>query len=108
MMVFSRTGLNLQQRLEYMSRAIICSKSCSRRGDLLETLEDKVEVAQIQKNILDSIMTRIAAISAMVAEEDTSGELKTLQDAVPKLNSQLLTITQVILSKHLLETVQPR
>jgi len=91
-----RTGLNLQQRLEYMSRAIICSKTCSRRGDLLETLEDKAEVAQIQKNILECINAKIANLSLMSAsEEDTSGELKALQDVVPKLNSQLLTITQV-------------
>lgn len=77
-----------------MSRAIICSKSCSRRGDLLETLEDKVEVAQIQKNILDGITSKISRLLRVPGSENDS-ELKLLQDAATKLNSQLLSITQV-------------
>jgi len=66
---------------------------------MLEVLEDKVEVAQIQKNILDSVMSKISAISSMASDEDNAGELKIYQDAVPKLNSQLLTITQVLMTK---------
>lgn len=77
-----------------MSRAIICAKSCSRRWDLLDALEDKVEVAQIQKSILDSINSKIAKILRTQGAENDS-ELKLLQDSVVKLNSQLLSITQV-------------
>jgi hypothetical protein len=84
-----------------MSRAIICSKSCARRGELLETLEDKVEVAQIQRNILDSINSKIAnLLDSRGSSEDMSSDLKILQDASLKLNSQLLSITNVSINLY--------
>ncbi|CAL8074629.1 unnamed protein product [Orchesella dallaii] len=89
------TGLNLQQRLEYLSRAIICCKSTSRRGDLLDVLEDKLDVARIQKSILDSISLKVSAIVSSGTTEEVSSELKNLQDAIDKLNSQLMNITQL-------------
>ncbi|ODN01638.1 hypothetical protein Ocin01_05049, partial [Orchesella cincta] len=89
------TGLNLQQRLEYLSRAIICCKSTSRRGDLLEILEDKLDVARIQKSILDSISLKVSAIASSGTTEEGSSELKNLEEAIEKLNSQLMNITQL-------------
>ena len=57
------TEINLQQRIEYLSRAIICVKSgemCleSHRGgtgQLLHDLEEKMEVARVQLHILESL-----------------------------------------------------
>ena len=57
------TEINLQQRIEYLSRAIICVKSgeiCmeSHRGgtgQLLHDLEEKMEVARVQLQVLDSL-----------------------------------------------------
>ena len=57
------TEINLQQRIEYLSRAIICVKSgemCleSHRGgtgQLLHDLEEKMEVARVQLQILETM-----------------------------------------------------
>lgn len=73
---------------------MVCTKASSQRSDILSTLEDKVEVAQIQKRILDSINGRINAIMQTPGAEDDA-EVKLFQEAALKLNSQLLNITQV-------------
>lgn len=45
-----RTDVNLQQRIEYLSRSIMCAKSSSTRtssaveGEFLHELEEKMEV----------------------------------------------------------------
>lgn len=85
----------MQQRLEYLSRAIMCCKSTSRRGELLEILEDKLDVARIQKGILDSINSRITAVTSRSRAGEMPPELKGLEEAAEKLNSQLMNITQV-------------
>ena len=47
-----RAALGLEERLEYMSRAVMCAKSCnmataaSRVGELLHELEEKMEVGE--------------------------------------------------------------
>jgi len=95
---FHRTGLNLQQRVEYLSRAIICAKSCFRRGNILESLEDKLEVAQIQKQILDCVSDKLQSLCASGStsgEDRNEGDVKLLQDAAHRLNSQLFNISVV-------------
>lgn len=89
----------MQQRLEYLSRAIICCKSTSRRGDLLEVLEDKLDVARIQKSILDSVNVKISSMSPRgPTTEQVPPELKAYEEAGEKLNAQLMNITQVCLN----------
>ncbi len=85
----------MQQRLEYLSRAIICCKSTSRRGDLLEVLEDKLDVARIQKSILDSVNVKISSMSPRGPTDQPPPELKAYEEAGEKLNAQLMNITQV-------------
>ena len=61
--------LTLTQRIEYLSRAAMCAKSCTLSGagvsavggsgggggDFLHEIEEKLEVAQLQLQIMDSI-----------------------------------------------------
>jgi len=77
-----------------MSRAIMCCKSTSRRGDILSSLEDKLDVARIQKSILDSIIVRISSLSTNPSGE-ASAEVKNLEEAAEKLNSQLMNVSQL-------------
>ena len=82
--------------MEYLSRAIICCKSCSAQGELLEQLEAKLEVAQIQKMILEWVNNKLQ--SQMGGGGEDGGQkidTKTLQDLANRLNSQLFSITTV-------------
>jgi nuclear pore complex protein Nup155 len=53
--------LKLQQRIEYLSRAAVCARSVTSHiatpgdGDFLHELEDKMEVARLQKQIVDCL-----------------------------------------------------
>uniref|UniRef100_A0A182NTM8 Nucleoporin Nup133/Nup155-like N-terminal domain-containing protein n=1 Tax=Anopheles dirus TaxID=7168 RepID=A0A182NTM8_9DIPT len=53
-------GISLQQRIEYLARAVMCMRSESvgfsaHNGVLLKDLEDKLEVAQIQRQVYDAL-----------------------------------------------------
>ncbi len=75
-----RSDLELDERLEYISRAVMCAKSCnlatsaSRAGEILHELEEKMEVARIQLGVLDALNLRprtpeVAAAIGMLNEE---------------------------------------
>ncbi|CAG7786478.1 unnamed protein product [Allacma fusca] len=92
------TNLNLYQRMEYLSRAIICCKSCNSQGELLEQLEAKLEVARIQKMILEWVNMKLQSqVGGTVGAGGEDGshviEAKTLQDLAGRLNAQLYNIT---------------
>lgn len=83
--------VNLEQRLEYLSRAIMCVKSgefgdaptvdgTGGVGELLHDLEEKMEVARVQLQIVD-------ALSALPAADNA------LQVALGRLNADLLDIS---------------
>ncbi|RWS26130.1 nuclear pore complex protein Nup155-like protein, partial [Leptotrombidium deliense] len=88
--------IDLQQRLEYLSRAIICMKSCQTHlnklstdisdiktsGEFLHELEEKMEVARIQSQILQCLRS--------FPESTTQ-----IQHAVATLNNDLLDISQL-------------
>lgn len=89
---FDRTHLTLQQRLEYLTRAIMCMRSdkvgyAPYLGVFLRDLEDKMEVAEVQKQILEAVCTLKGAHPA--AEE-----------AEVALNSGLYQISQVMEFKN--------
>ncbi|CAH1772348.1 unnamed protein product [Owenia fusiformis] len=77
--------INLQQRLEYLSRAAMSAKSSTLRttsstqGEFLHELEEKMEVARIQLQIFDALSRR--------------GDANKIQDTLSRLNSELLDIT---------------
>lgn len=53
-------SISLAQRIEYLARAVMCMRSDSvgysaHNGVLLKDLEDKLEIAQVQKKILDDL-----------------------------------------------------
>merc|ERR1712001_361023 len=79
-----------QQRIEYLSRAIICVKSgeiCmeSHRGgtgQLLHDLEEKMEVARVQLQVLDTL-------------NGLRGHVQEAEAAISQLNSDLIDLTQL-------------
>ena len=84
------TEINLQQRIEYLSRAIICVKSgeiCmeSHRGgtgQLLHDLEEKMEVARVQLQVLENV-------------NGLRGQVPEAETAISQLNSDLIDLTQL-------------
>ncbi|KAG1694111.1 Nuclear pore complex protein Nup155 [Nymphon striatum] len=82
------TDVNLQLRIEYLSRAVICIKSTEMRtlasieGEFLHELEEKLEVARIQLQIVDFLQIF----------PSTFGNV---QKAVGQLNSDLYDISQL-------------
>ena len=84
------TEVSLEQRLQYLSRAIVFVKSgelggeSSRVGvgELLHDLEEKMEVARVQLQILNSLVSKRSANPE-------------IQNALAKLNAELLDISQL-------------
>ncbi|KAG7189622.1 hypothetical protein KM043_017304 [Ampulex compressa] len=79
----------LSKRVEYLARAVVCMRSdqagyAPYLGIFLRELEDKVEVARIQQQILDTICNQQHLFDSM-----------TVRDAKLRLNSSLLDITQL-------------
>ncbi|XP_015792110.1 nuclear pore complex protein Nup155 [Tetranychus urticae] len=86
---------DLLKRLEYLSRAIICLKSCQSHpglavtnekhfkpsGELLHDLEEKMEVARLQLQVMENLSQRADASTPNIKE------------AIKKLNEELLDIT---------------
>ncbi|XP_011313670.1 nuclear pore complex protein Nup155 [Fopius arisanus] len=82
-------NVSLSQRVEYLARAVVCMRSdqagyAPYLGVFLRELEDKVEVARIQQQILDTISNQQQLFDNMV-----------VRDAKLRLNSSLLDITQL-------------
>ncbi|OAD62095.1 hypothetical protein WN48_07748 [Eufriesea mexicana] len=81
------SNIPLSQRVEYLARAVVCMRSdqvgyAPYLGIFLRELEDKVEVARIQQQILDTI-----------CNQHLSDRLS--EDAFRALNSSLLDITKL-------------
>uniref|UniRef100_A0A182M8L3 Nucleoporin Nup133/Nup155-like N-terminal domain-containing protein n=1 Tax=Anopheles culicifacies TaxID=139723 RepID=A0A182M8L3_9DIPT len=80
-------SINLQQRIEYLARAVMCMRSESvgfsaHNGVLLKDLEDKLEVAQIQRQVYD-------ALTLLTHHSDER------YDALKLLDSNLYNLTQL-------------
>ena len=86
--------VSLKQRLEYLSRAIMCVKSGELGGEagrmgvgeLLHDLEEKMEVARVQLMIAEAIKAKSEALRTNDNE---------VSAALSKLNSDLLDISQL-------------
>jgi hypothetical protein len=89
--------LDFQQRFEYLARATICAKGIGRHGEVLDALEDKLEVAQIQKTIIDALSNRASNLSGSGStfEHAAGNEIKAIQESIHRLNSQLFNIAVV-------------
>ncbi|XP_053675196.1 nuclear pore complex protein Nup154 isoform X2 [Anopheles nili] len=80
-------SINLQQRIEYLARAVMCMRSESvgfsaHNGVLLKDLEDKLEVGQIQRQVYD-------ALSLQMSDNDQR------YNALKLLDSNLYNLTQL-------------
>lgn len=80
-------SIPLLQRIEYLARAVMCMRSdqvgyAPQLGVFLRELEDKIDVARIQQRILDAVT-------------NLTGRHRLAEDAVVRLNSSLLEITQL-------------
>ncbi|NXN93474.1 NU155 protein, partial [Rhinopomastus cyanomelas] len=82
------TEISLQQRLEYIARAILSAKSSTAQssiaadGEFLHELEEKMEVSRIQLQIQETLQRQYSHHSSV-------------QDAVSQLDSQLMDITKL-------------
>ncbi|XP_006889597.1 PREDICTED: nuclear pore complex protein Nup155-like isoform X2 [Elephantulus edwardii] len=82
------TEISLQQRLEYIARAILSAKSSTAissiaaDGEFLHELEEKMEVARIQLQIQETLQRQCSHHSSV-------------QDAVSRLDSELMDITKL-------------
>lgn len=87
--------IGLLKRIEYLSRAILCIKSCQSHsammsmdekelktsGELLHDLEEKMEVARLQLTIMECLNQR------------SDSSRKAVQDALKELNEDLIDIS---------------
>ncbi|XP_028403590.1 nuclear pore complex protein Nup155-like isoform X2 [Dendronephthya gigantea] len=84
------SDINLEGRLEYLSRAIMSAKSCNVRpssisdGEFLHELEEKLEVARLQLQVHEEL----------VQLKDT-GRYPNVNDALDELNSKLMDVTKL-------------
>ncbi|KAK1345362.1 hypothetical protein QTO34_014073 [Cnephaeus nilssonii] len=82
------TEISLQQRLEYIARAILSAKSSTAisstaaDGEFLHEMEEKMEVARIQLQIQDTLQRQYSHHSSV-------------QDAISQLDSELMDITKL-------------
>uniref|UniRef100_A0A8C0J747 Nucleoporin 155 n=1 Tax=Chelonoidis abingdonii TaxID=106734 RepID=A0A8C0J747_CHEAB len=82
------TEITLQQRLEYIARAILSAKSSTAissiaaDGEFLHELEEKMEVARIQLQIEETLQRQYFHHSSV-------------QDAISELDSELMDITKL-------------
>lgn len=83
-------SINLAKRIEYIARAVMSMRSDTigysvHHGEFLRDLEDKLEIAQVQKQILDTLNTNRPGPSESVQ----------VRDAVNALNSRLFNMSQL-------------
>lgn len=83
-------SIDLAKRIEYIARAVMSMRSDTigysvHHGEFLRDLEDKLEIAQIQKQILDTLATNRPGPSESVQ----------VRDAVNALNSRLFNMSQL-------------
>ena len=82
------TAINLNQRIEYLSRSIACARAAetsfgnAAQGQFLYELEEKMDVAKVQWQVMD-------------AASHLSSHTPGLAEAISRLNSDLLDVTQV-------------
>ncbi|XP_066473036.1 nuclear pore complex protein Nup155 isoform X2 [Tiliqua scincoides] len=82
------TEISLQQRLEYIARAILSAKSSTAispiaaDGEFLHELEEKMEVARIQFQIQEALQRQCSHHSSV-------------QDAISQLDSELMEISKL-------------
>ncbi|XP_063996077.1 nuclear pore complex protein Nup155 [Pogoniulus pusillus] len=82
------TEISLQQRLEYIARAILSAKSSTAissiaaDGEFLHELEEKMEVARIQLQIQETLQQQYSHHSSV-------------QDAISQLDAELMDITKL-------------
>jgi nuclear pore complex protein Nup155 len=83
-------SIPLTQRIEYLARAVMCMRSDAvgysvHNGELLRELEDKLEIAQVQKQILDTLTNN----------RPSDIDIGKNQEAIKKLNRNLYEMTQL-------------
>lgn len=84
---YCRTNLTLGERLTYLARAIMCMRSDKNGyapflGVFLRDLEDKMEVARVQEQVLEEV-------------SNLRGQHPNADEAIAALNSGLYEISQV-------------
>lgn len=82
------TAIGLTQRIEYLSRSIVCARAAETsfgsavQGQFLYELEEKMDVAKVQSQVLDTVSH---------LPPHTPG----VSEAISRLNADLLDVTQL-------------
>ncbi|XP_050089224.1 nuclear pore complex protein Nup154 [Anopheles aquasalis] len=94
-------SIRLSKRIEYLARAVMCMRSESagfsaHNGVLLKELEDKLEVAQIQRQVSDALRLAYPTTASRTVS-DSAGEAPQhyARDALEQLESTLYNLTQL-------------
>ncbi|KAL5281513.1 NUP155 family protein [Megaselia abdita] len=79
-------SINLHQRIEYLARAVMCMRNdntgySATNGALLRDYEDKLEIARVQKIMLDTLQRQ--------------PQIESTNKAIASLNSTLFSITDL-------------
>jgi len=68
-MAIQTEGLTLEQRIDYLSKAKAAAQSAAGRGDLLATVKDHLDIAQVQSKAVQELAA-VPASRAVTAEEE--------------------------------------
>lgn len=83
-------SVKLSKRIEYLARAVMCMRSDTigyavHHGEYLRDLEDKLDIAQVQKQILDTL----------VSLGPRHADAMQIREAIDALNMRLLNMSQL-------------
>lgn len=83
-------NIKLSKRIEYLARAVMCMRSDTsgyavHQSELLRELEDKLEIAQVQKQIYDTLTTGASR----------GFDPSRVRDAIQALDMRLLSMSQL-------------
>lgn len=84
-------SITLSKRIEYLARAVMSMRSDSigyavHHGEFLKDLEDKLDIAQVQKQIFDALCS---------GASNNSNDSVQVRDAIKALNSRLFDMSQL-------------
>ncbi|XP_035777971.1 nuclear pore complex protein Nup154-like [Anopheles albimanus] len=99
-------SIRLSKRIEYLARAVMCMRSESagftaHNGVLLKELEDKLEVAQIQRQVSDALRLAYPTTTSTTMTSMTTGDSASeapqhyARDALDQLESTLYNLTKL-------------
>jgi nuclear pore complex protein Nup155 len=88
-MAFNTEGLDLEQRIDYLSKAKIAAQSAAGRGELLSRVKDALDIAQVQSKVLQEldVLPAARAITPDEKEKRIRGREELRFDGLKDINT---------------------